>query len=405
MTETTTTPRPQYPFSSRGDSLAPELDDLRGECPVAPALSSAGAEVWLVTGHAEARRVLADTRLFDRAAVGRPGAPVQDTPVHAPEVVDAMGFLRRAGLAGEVRRALGPEHPDLPEAWVRAVVRRELAALLVGPRPGDLQHHLAARVAGEVMCRLVGIPLADLPRVAALADGDAALRGPGAEPAHDRAGMRRYLAGLIAQVRDGTAAAAGIPATGLLHRLVARNDPARGLTGDQLATILAHLFVLGYADLTSFLGVGAHNLLRRPWALEELRADPAGADRHIEELLRLSVVLGSALARIVTADTELADQPLSAGDMVLVSTDAANHDPEVFADPHRYDPRRSPNPHIRFGHGPHHCPGAPLARRVARIAFTELAHHRTLRLAVPPEHLQWRPDHTAITLTALPVRW
>ncbi|MBX9391053.1 cytochrome P450 [Streptomonospora nanhaiensis] len=404
-TETATAPRPQYPFSSRGDCLAPELDDLRGECPVVPALSNAGEDVWLVTGHAEARAVLTDSRVFDRAAVGLPDAPVQDTPIYAPEVMNTMGFLRRAGLADEVRRALGPEHPDLPEEWVRAVVRRELAAMLAGPQPGDLQHHLATRVSGEVMCRLLGIPLADLPRVAEFADGDVTMLVPAEQTARNWAGMQSHMAGLIAQVRDGTAASARIPADGLMQRLVARNDPDRGLTTGQLANIVGGLFVLGYEDMTSFLGVGAHNLLRRPWALEELRADPATADRHIEELLRLSVVLGNALARIVTTDTEIAGRRLRAGDMVLISTDAANHDPEVFPDPHRYDPGRSPNPHIRFGHGPHYCAGAHLARWVARIAFTELSHHRDLRLAVPPEQLEWRPNHMAITLAALPVRW
>ena len=85
--------------------------------------------------------------------------------------------------------------------------------------------------------------------------------------------------------------------------------------------------------------------------------------------------------RTATADCELGGQRIRAGDKVVVSFTSANRDEAVFADPDRFDPRRQPNPHLVFGHGPHFCLGAHLARVQMRALFTEvLARTSTLEL-------------------------
>jgi cytochrome P450 len=66
--------------------------------------------------------------------------------------------------------------------------------------------------------------------------------------------------------------------------------------------------------------------------------------------------------RTATSDTVLGDQEVRAGDKVVIWFGAANRDPDVFAEPHRLDLRRDPNPHVAFGVGPHFCLGAHLAR-------------------------------------------
>ena len=81
----------------------------------------------------------------------------------------------------------------------------------------------------------------------------------------------------------------------------------------------------------------------------------------IEELLRY-VSPVHQFRRTATRDLELGDQQVRAGDKVVIWFGAANRDPEVFADPHRLDLQRDPNPHVAFGVGPHFCLGAHLAR-------------------------------------------
>ena len=83
---------------------------------------------------------------------------------------------------------------------------------------------------------------------------------------------------------------------------------------------------------------------------------------------------------------------------------AANRDPARVADPDTFDPTRADLPHLAFGHGVHHCIGAPLARLETRIALGSLlARFPDLRLAVPAEDLWWRPNVLMHGLAALPV--
>jgi len=66
---------------------------------------------------------------------------------------------------------------------------------------------------------------------------------------------------------------------------------------------------------------------------------------------------------------------------------AANRDPTVFTDPHRFDIRRDPNPHVGFGGpGPHFCMGAHLARREVTVMFRELFER------LPDIHASGEPD-------------
>ncbi|RCV48378.1 cytochrome P450 [Marinitenerispora sediminis] len=389
---------PRYPFSDRGDRLAPELADLVRTCPVARVRTNSGDPAWLVTGHAEIRQVTRSPR-FARSQAGDPGSPVQDTPILAPELMGALDYLRRAGLLDEVRRALGREQPDWPDAWVRATAREGLEAMVRTGQPGDLQRHFAEWVAGRALCRVIGLPPDDLPRLAEWADTDLTMCIPAEVVAENWARLRDYLL-------DRAADRSRLPHEGLLFRLADRNTGPGRLDDRQLANIAAVLFVSGYEDLASLLGVAAINLLRRPEAVRDLREHPDRMPRHVEELLRVSVVLGNGLARIVTEDTELGGAALSRGDLVLLSTDAANFDPEAFPGPDDFDPDRAPNPHMRFGHGPHYCPGAYFSRRVTELAFGVLLDRLPhVALAVPPEQIPWCPDRMAIMPARIPVRW
>ena len=117
------------------------------------------------------------------------------------------------------------------------------------------------------------------------------------------------------------------------------------------------------------------------WAwLAERPEHLAGA---IEELLRY-VSPVQQFRRTATRDTVLGDQQVRAGDKVVIWFGAANRDPAVFADPHRLDLRRAPNPHVAFGIGPHFCLGAHLARlETAEMLRSLLAHAPDLTVGTP----------------------
>jgi cytochrome P450 len=96
---------------------------------------------------------------------------------------------------------------------------------------------------------------------------------------------------------------------------------------------------------------------------------------------------------------------IPAGEWVFPVISAADWDPARFPGPRRLDLRRDTSGHLAFGHGVHHCLGAPLARMEAEVALGALlARYPGLSLAVPPEQLRWRPVSLMNGLESLPVR-
>ncbi|MGX1887601.1 cytochrome P450 [Streptomyces sp. NPDC055287] len=397
--ETPNEPLPHYPFSTRGDRLAPELGTLRDRCPVARVSTNAGEEAWLVTGYELTRHVLRD-RSFARSVLAEADTPKQDAPILAPELLDAMNHLQQAGLRDEVLKALGRDQPALPADWVADVTREGLDTMVREGSTGDLQCHFAEWVAAQCMCRLLGLPFTDREWLAVRADLDLTMVTPTDEElARNWEEIRAYMAHHMAARRPGAP-------RGLADRLADLNTHRQALSDRQLSNIVSVLFVSGYEDFASFLGVAALNLLQHPATMSAVRTRPQTMPQCVEELLRCSVVLGNAIPRYVTQDAELGSSSVKQGDLVLLSLDAVNYDPAAFCDPDTFDPNRSPNPHLRFGHGRHHCPGAHLVRRQSDTAFRVLLDHVPgLRLAVPAAEIPWHPNRMAIMPAGIPVTW
>ena len=105
----------------------------------------------------------------------------------------------------------------------------------------------------------------------------------------------------------------------------------------------------------------------------------------MEEILRWSTPVVH-FRRTATADTELAGQRIAAGDKVVLFYSSANRDEDVFADPQRFDIRRTPNPHVTFGGGSvHFCLGSHLARLEMKVLYRELFERLSdIAIAAPP---------------------
>jgi cytochrome P450 len=146
--------------------------------------------------------------------------------------------------------------------------------------------------------------------------------------------------------------------------------------------------VAGNETLRNGLPGACIALLEHPRAQDELRADPALLTVAADEMLRWWTPV-MTFRRTVAEDCELGGQPIRSGDKVVVSFTSANRDDAVFAEPGRFDIRRQPNPHLVFGHGPHFCLGAHLARSQMRALFAEvLARTTVLESAGPPSFLR-----------------
>ena len=152
--------------------------------------------------------------------------------------------------------------------------------------------------------------------------------------------------------------------------------------------------------------IGTLALLRHPGQLQLVRDHPEHTDAAVEELLRWLSIVTTSLHRVTTEPVEIGGQAIPAGELVFAWLSAANRDPALVPDPGVLDVTRGAIGHLAFGHGVHHCLGAPLARTELRIAFPALLRRfPNLRLADPDAPLRMRSSSIVYGVASLPVAW
>jgi cytochrome P450 len=193
------------------------------------------------------------------------------------------------------------------------------------------------------------------------------------------------------------------PGDDVMSILLAQSDEGGGRVSVAEFENMFWLFaVAGNETLRNGLPGACVALLEHPGAAGELRADPALLASAADEMLRWWTPV-MTFRRTATSDCELGGQPIRSGDKVVVSFTSANRDEATFAAPDRFDIRRQPNPHLVFGHGPHFCLGAHLARVQMRALFAEvLARTSTLNYAGSPSYLR---SNFQRGVKQLPVAW
>ncbi|MFI5668410.1 cytochrome P450 [Streptomyces sp. NPDC051704] len=366
MTSTGTAPL-AYPFNTAGGLLlAEEYERLRDRPGLLRVQMPYGEPAWLVTRYADARLVLGDTR-FSRAA-----AAAHDEPRQSEGRTDSgilgMDPPDHTRLRSLVAKAFTVRQVEKLRPQVRALTADLLDELEAAGPPVDLVDRFALPVPVAVICRLLGVPVEDRPRFRVWSD--AALSTSSLTAAEFEANLeelRAYMAGLIELHRRD-------PQDDLMTALIeARDTDGDRLSELELVDLCVAVLVAGHETTASQIPNFVLTLLDHPEQLALLRRDPALISRAVEELLRF-VPLGSGAgqARYATEDVEVGGTLVRAGDPLLVAIGAANRDALRFAAPGVLDIRRPSNQHLGFGHGVHHCLGAPLARMELQEALGAL---------------------------------
>jgi hypothetical protein len=177
------------------------------------------------------------------------------------------------------------------------------------------------------------------------------------------------------------------PRDDLISELAHSEIEGDRLSEDELLSTALTLLVAGHETTTNLIGSSVWLLLRHPEHLAALRSDSALMPGIIEEVLRFESPL-HRIGRTVLTDAEIGGTTLEQGETVFLLLAAANRDPAQFEEPNRFDPRRSPNRHIAFGHGLHFCLGAALARLEAPIALNAIF-SRWPHARLGPDSLSW----------------
>ena len=392
----------QYPFRpTEGLVPHPRYAQLREEGAPVRIRMPYGGEAWLVTRYADVRAVLADPRFSRAAAAGR-DVPRARPPMDSPDQIISMDPPDHTRLRVLVAKEFTARRVAALRPRVRGIVDTLLDRLVDTRPPADLAQGLAWPLPVTVICELLGIPARDHDSFRRWTEMTLAM---GADTRHTeivaaRDQLNAYLAELIGHRRTQ-------PADDLLSALISARDHADRLSEQELVRLGVTLLIAGHETTASQLGNFVFLLLsdRRRW--QRLVADPALIPTAVEELLRYTPMAASVdFARIATTDVHLPGGHIAAGDAVLVQLHAANRDAAVFDRPDELDLARADNPHLAFGHGVHHCLGAPLARMELQVALAALVDRLPgLRLAVPADEVPWRADRLVRGVRALPVAW
>ena len=365
----------RYPLGARltidalADDPYPVFHELRAAEPVtwAPELG-----MWLLTRRDDIVRVLAD---WERFTTDSPASNIRDIFGSHMLTTDGEAQIRyKRRFIGPFRRGqlernlLGTVESVLDE------VMRELKRHTRDPevsRSADLRARVARPLSWRSICRVLGLPEEDGPRLVGWYDrfaaalqnfaGDSDVRTAGKEAAREFGDyVTPFLRGeeavpegsMIAVLRDGA-------------------DPDNLSDAEMIANLLIVLFG-GIETTESMIGNALWAVLSHPAIARTVVADPAKIEAVIEESMRWDPAVQSC-TRFTTEPVEIRGVQIPANETVQCMLGAANRDPAHFPDPDRFDPgRANAGDHLAFGAGRHFCLGASLARIEAEQALVRV---------------------------------
>ncbi|MFJ6940479.1 cytochrome P450 [Streptomyces sp. NPDC101132] len=384
------------------DDPAPHLDALaRGgtaiDCP------DLGSGRLVLPRYAEVRHVLRD--------------PAFGCAPSAGHFLDDLPAALRPALAPVASWALyadGADHRRLRSLLSKAFTPRRVAALedrtaatarslldrLAAAGGGDAVTGLAFPLPVLTICALLGLPAADQDLLKGLSDDLIRIVEPDPGP-EDVARIAAawhalwdYFTAVVAERRAR-------PADDVVSGLVRAEAEGSRLTTEEIVSNCVSLLLGGHETTTNLITALLLAATAHPASAAAATRDPRAAAAFVEEVLRTDGP-SKITARTALADTEVAGVPVERGRRVVLLLASANRDPRAFDRPERFDPARAAQPHLAFGHGPHACFGAALARLQARIVLEQYAAHPAA-LAVHPDRVRWKPSRVLRSARSLPL--
>ncbi|MEU2061398.1 cytochrome P450 [Streptomyces sp. NPDC013455] len=399
-------PLPPVRFWAVGDLPAldpdPLLDELLRSEPVSRIRLPYGTgHAWLVTRYEDVRFVTSDPRFSREEVVGRDVTTMRPVPVASQTAgVQYVDPPRHTVLRRVVARAFTGRSMQR----LRPLAERRAAALLDGMRragaPADLMEHLHGPFPLAVLRDFLGVDERDWHRWAETGE---ALLSAGAESGERAAAAARATRAHIAELLRRRREEPREDLAGVL----ARAAEAGEITDDEAISLATAVQVSGGHAVRNNSGSMMYALLTHPRHLERLRREPELLPRAVEELFRyVPHRNGVGIPRVATEDVRVGGRLIRAGDVVYNAYLAANRDPEVFPDPDTLDFDRAGAAHLAFGHGPHHCLAAVMARMEAEVMIgAVLTRFPGIRLAVPPEEVEFQRRGLIRGPRTLPVAW
>jgi cytochrome P450 len=367
--------------------------------------------LWVITRHDDVTWMTRHNELFSSAVFRNDPKPAY--PAIDESDLGLYEYVRNY-QADQFIQHDRPEHLDMRkivhgyftpkamESWRPFVINAVKELLDAAEEKGsmDVMRDLATPLPVLVIAQMMGVPAEDRPYVRQLAEKLLYIgRGE-----YDRMpiltdgmkGMVEYVSPLV----DERIAKPGDDFISVL----ASGEKKGVFTRHQVLVNTSLLLLAGHETTINLICNGTLAFIQHPdqWAL--YKEDPVGrAKWATEECLRYDAPVKS-IQRLASQDIEVRGKVMEKNDRIRWFISSANRDPNVFAEPNKFDITRQPNPHVAFGNGVHHCLGATLARVEGQEVFKALA-ERFPGLQLQSEELDYQPSITFRSLKSLPVTW
>ncbi|MBM7172314.1 cytochrome P450 [Streptomyces sp. G44] len=368
--------RPLMKAVMRGDPYIDLLLGVQDPRPLYDIIRKGGplyrskANALVVTGHTLGTEILRDRSL---------------NICHTNGKAPGMQLMERVGWDGSILNLDPPDHTRIRRLAQPAFTPRKIAEYRVSvervchelldkaERRGgfDLIRDYAGPLPIAVIGDMLGVPESEHERfyrhgrvIGSIIDGITSL-----DMARDFKHAHSEYLKLFAELIEARRAA---PADDLVSVLAAAHGEDK-VTEHELLALCATLAVTGFETTTNLIGNGVLALLENPEQWQLFLDDPDLGPKVVEETLRYDSPALQA-TRIPHEEREVAGQRVKVDEALVVLVGAANHDPEVYRDPDRFDILREGEPdHLSFSGGIHFCIGAPLARMEGDVALRVLA--------------------------------
>ncbi|MGZ4694778.1 MAG: cytochrome P450 [Acidimicrobiales bacterium] len=347
---------------------------LRREQPVWWQDMPDGTGYWAVLRHADVTHVARHPLVF---SAERGGVVLEDLDPEQLAMMQDMILSMDPPRHADYRRNVAPHFKARVMAGIEDQVRDQCRSIMAGAAErGDVDfvHDVCAPLPTQIIGELVGIPAEDRPNIHHWAeritggqdDEIAAIDESQGDDGSMEGSIQlaMYAIGLANERRSN-------PRDDLMTLMLATEVDGRPMDDMGIGSFFVQLIVAGNDTTRTMLSSGLLALLQHPDQLAALRADRSLIPSALEEILRWANPL-HYFRRTASADTEIRGQEIKRGEKLGMIYTSANRDAAVFADPHRFDIHRDPNPHLSFGTGEHFCLGVHLARLEGRVFFEEL---------------------------------
>lgn len=378
----------------------PAYAELRRERPLCRVRLQYGEPAWLATRYEDVKVVLGDPR-FSRAVAGGRDEPRSRLYLGSPTSLLHYDPPEHSRLRRLVAKAFSVRRVEALRPRAERIADELIDRMLAQGPPAELVEDFALPLPTTVICELLGVPVGDRVDFRLWSDAFLSTTRYTPDQVTEYTGrMRDYMAGLIAEHRRE-------PRDDLIGALVTARDEQDRLSEEELLTMAEGILVAGHETTAAQIPNFVYTLLTHPGQLAAVRADPGLIPQAVEELMRyVPLGDGAGSARYALEDVELGGVTVRAGEPVVVALQSANRDESVYTRPDTLDLHRKEASHIGFGHGPHHCLGAQLARMELQVALGSLLDRLPgLRLAGSPDDIAWKTGTATRGPAHLPIAW